>query len=110
MIDSIHSNGLPVPPQSRPVRQSEQPLDALRAAEDGHQHESQGARERNDSVELSDAALELADQAGSIHGDVPGRSTLSAQRIATIVDRLNQGFYDGETVRSEIARRILPDL
>jgi hypothetical protein len=48
-----------------------------------------------DSVELSAAAPQ---------------GTLSAERMQTVLRRLADGFYDGTDVRTEVARRLRPDI
>lgn len=42
-------------------------------------------------------------------GAVP-QGTLSSERMHTVLRRLADGFYDGADVRTEIARRVRPDI
>ncbi len=110
MVDSIHSNGMPVPPEGRPIEQSsrENRVDAVGA---GHgRQQSEAARDQIDRVELSDAARRLANEAGDAAGEVTESSTLSPERLSTVTKRLTEGFYDNEAVRYEITRQLMPDL
>ena len=42
-------------------------------------------------------------------GMVP-QGTLSPERMHTVLRRLADGFYDGADVRTEVARRVAPDI
>ena len=112
MIDSIHSNGIPVPPEGRPVEKAgnEPRPDAVRTTGNTHNAEAEPARDTKDKIELSDAARRLANEAADVSGSVNGSGTISPGRLSTITKRLREDFYDTKAVRNEIARRLLPDL
>lgn len=112
MVHSIQSHGIPIPPDDRSAKQAENDrrVNAVRAKEGGTRAEPNTGGDKKDSVQFSDAALQLADQAGSASSRVARSGTLSPQRIDTITSRMADGFYDSKAVRQEIARRLLPDL
>ena len=110
MVDSIHSNGMPVPPEGRPIEQTGKD-NRVDAAGAGHgRQQSEAARDQIDRVELSDAARRLANETGDAAGEVTESSTLSPERLSTVTKRLSEGYYDNEAVRYEIARQLMPDL
>ncbi len=112
MVDSIQSSGIPVPPEGRPIEQTgnQQRTDAVRATGDGRQALPETAREKTDKIELSDAARKLASEARDVSPEITESGTLSPERLTTVTKRLNEGFYDNEAVRNEIARLLMPDL
>jgi hypothetical protein len=61
-----------------------------------------------DSVELSVVSRGLVSQ-GDEAGAVP-QGTLSAERMHSVLRRLADGFYDWADVRTEVARRVAPDI
>jgi anti-sigma28 factor (negative regulator of flagellin synthesis) len=65
---------------------------------------------KGDRVEISDAARRLASGAEAVSGQTRVKGTLSPDRIAAVTQRINEGYYDREGIREEIARRVLKDL
>ncbi len=112
MVYTVQSQGIRISPEGRSAKQAENDrrVDAIRAKEGGHRAEPNTKSDKKDSIEFSDAALKLADQASNGSSKVARSETLSPQRLNTITSRMADGFYDSEAVRNEIARRLLPDL
>ena len=111
MVDSISRGGGPVSPHGRPIRETDQQQgpDALKASRDPQRSNAEAAQ-GGDNVQLSEAARTLAEQARAVSDTVRTSGTVSADKLAVISKRIQDGFYDTEAVRHEIARRLLPDL
>ncbi|KPJ92811.1 MAG: hypothetical protein AMS18_06550 [Gemmatimonas sp. SG8_17] len=60
-----------------------------------------------DSVELSSAAQELHDVAGS---GGPESNTLPIERLQEVLQRISDGFYDRPDVVDEVAKRVSDDV
>jgi anti-sigma28 factor (negative regulator of flagellin synthesis) len=60
--------------------------------------------ERMDRVEISDEARAMATQGGASQRPV---STLSAERLEEIRERIDSGAYDTPEMAEEVARRLL---
>ncbi len=69
--------------------------------------ESETSTSKSDRVEISSAARNLASGSGSV---TRTKGALSPDRIARVTQRINEGYYDREGIREEIARRVLTDL
>ena len=109
MVDRISSAGPQFQPDAgranktgehSPVTENE------RAEQPGRE---QVAAARSDSVELSEAARALANGGVEATGKVEG-STLSPDRLRTISERINSGFYDRPEIQNQIADKIAQDI
>jgi hypothetical protein len=68
-----------------------------------------------DRVEISDAARSLSGAGGpeashAVRGTTASAETITADRVRTILARVNEGFYDRPEQQREIAQKLLPDL
>ncbi len=105
-VDSINPRGSRIQPRrASEKRVTEAPAAGKRAA-----GESDTSSARGDRVEISDAARKLASGAEAANGSGKAKGTLSPERIAAVTQRINEGYYDREGIREEIARRVLEDL
>ena len=112
MVESISSGSVQFPQRGEQVENTngKHGADAVRRADEHRKVEPQKTQAKFDRVDLSDAARKLADLALDISGATPESGTIPPERLAEIALRLHDGFYETETAREEIARRILPDL
>jgi hypothetical protein len=108
-VDRVNANNVPQPDAGR-LDASQAARRSAQAAEDqtASAAPAQG-KPAADTVELSAASKSLVEQAGDT-GDVPPSGTLSAERLKTVLDRVESNFYDRANVRNEIASRVAKDL
>lgn len=105
-VDSINPKGSRIQPRrASEKRATEAPGAGTRPA-----GESDTSSAKGDCVEISDAARKLASGTDAASGSTKVRGTLTPERIAAVTQRINEGYYDREGIREEIARRVLKDL
>ncbi len=61
-------------------------------------------------VPLEDRPTGQHGDQGEVRSEMADFNTISKQRLRTIVQRLNEGFYDSEAVYHEVAQRMMSDL
>lgn len=112
MVESINSGSILFPRQGDQVEDTNRKSGAEAAirSDSLRNVEPEKTQANSDRVDLSDAARQLANLAQDINGATPESGTIPAERLAEIVQRLHDGYYDNNAVREEIAQRILPDL
>jgi hypothetical protein len=91
-------------PQADTALEAAKARDAQRAARGVDRRVDQDAGPRQDKVEVSDEARNLA-EAGQ--GRAVTQSSLSPDRLREIGERLASGFYDRPEVIEEVARRVI---
>ena len=109
MVDKINgAGGQCTPPGTGPAEAARlKAADRVQPAE--KDSKPQHSADRADSVELSAEARALA--GAEVRGVSYARDgSLSSERIRSVVERLEAGYYDSEGVRHAIAGRILDDL
>ena len=102
-VDPLKSRAVPTADAAR-VAGGEQARRSEAASEERSTEAPQVSR---DSVELSAASRGLV---GRVEDAAVPQGTLSAERMHTVLRRLAEGFYDGVDVRTEVARRVAPDI
>jgi len=105
-VDSINPRGSRIQPRRAGEKGA---IDGVKAREQTGS-ESDTSSAKSDRVEISDAARKLASGPDAVGSRENVSGTLSAERIAAVTQRINEGYYDREGIREEIARRVLKDL
>jgi hypothetical protein len=62
-----------------------------------------------DRVELSDASRNLVEQAKGA-AETPPSGTVSAERLRTVLARIDSKYYDSAAVRDQVAHHVAKDL
>ena len=112
MVESISTGSFQFPRNGEQVEDTAGKLGAkeVRRTDEHRKVDADKAPAKPDRVDLSDAARKLADLALDTAGATPESGTIPKERLAEIAQRLQNGFYNNDAVREEIAQRILPDL
>jgi hypothetical protein len=110
MVDKISgAGGQCTPPGTGPAEAAGRVKAADRVQPAEAESKPHHSADRADSVELSAEARALA--GGEAQGVSYTRDgSLSPERVRSVVERLEAGYYDSEGMRHTIASRILDDL
>lgn len=110
-IDPTKSGGIPAYDAARAAQAKAAARPPRETAEAAEANPAQQARAAADQVQLSAASrglVETAQAPAPVEG--AGATGLSAERLKTVLERLQNGFYDRADVRDATARGLKADL
>lgn len=115
-INGIEQSGVPLGPD--PLRTHQAKRGSESPAPDAHSAQSARPSGAQDRVEISDAARSLSGAHGAegahatraAQPSAPVSETITADRVRTILARVNDSFYDRPETQREVAKKLLPDL